>query len=226
MLASAALTRPRRADSRLSRPTNGAPSTQLEEQAKAIRRPSACEDLYATGWRQAASRRFARIEGGRRVCGADCHRVRGLDTHIENYEALIPYPQRARWRWPRPVQFRAELAEPAIPGRSRYTSTRGQLPTFNAYPASGDVTAPLVYVNYGQPEDYEYLKKQGVDVKGKIVIARYGRSWRGTKPKVAQENGAVGCLIYSDPREDGFFQSDVVSRRAPCVRPTACSAAA
>jgi N-acetylated-alpha-linked acidic dipeptidase len=70
------------------------------------------------------------------------------------------------------------------------------------------VTAPLVYVNYGQPEDFEYLKKQGVDLKGKIVIARYGRSWRGLKPKLAQDNGAVGCLIYSDPREDGYFQND------------------
>ena len=84
-----------------------------------------------------------------------------------------------------------------------------QLPTYNAYSASGDVTAPLVYVNYGVPEDYEYLKQQGIDVKGKIVIARYGKSWRGVKPKVAQEHGAVGCLIYSDPRDDGYFQGDV-----------------
>jgi N-acetylated-alpha-linked acidic dipeptidase len=85
----------------------------------------------------------------------------------------------------------------------------GALPTFNAYSADGDVTAELVYVNYGTPEDYEQLAKLGVDVKGKIVIARYGRSWRGIKPKVAYEHGAVGCIIYSDPREDGFFQGDV-----------------
>ena len=81
-------------------------------------------------------------------------------------------------------------------------------------------------MNYGLPEDYEYLKKLGIDVKGKIVIARYGRSWRGLKAKLAQENGAVGCLIYSDPREDGFFQSDVYPTGSHASRPTACSAAA
>jgi N-acetylated-alpha-linked acidic dipeptidase len=80
---------------------------------------------------------------------------------------------------------------------------------YNAYSASGDVTAPLVYVNFGIPDDYEQLKRLGVDVRGKIVIARYGKSWRGTKPKVAQERGAVGCILYSDPKEDGFFQGDV-----------------
>ena len=85
----------------------------------------------------------------------------------------------------------------------------GALPTFNAYSADGDVTADLVYVNYGTPEDYEQLAKLGIDVKGKIVIARYGRSWRGIKPKVAYEHGAVGCIIYSDPQTTAIFQGDV-----------------
>src|SRR6185312_14802376 len=89
-----------------------------------------------------------------------------------------------------------------------------QLPTYNAYSATGDVTAPLVYVNYGIPEDYDYLKQQGIDVKGKIVIARYGQSWRGIKPKVAQEHGALACIIYSDPREDGYFPGDVYPKGA------------
>jgi len=82
------------------------------------------------------------------------------------------------------------------------------LPTFNAFSRDGDVTAPLVYVNYGIPEDYEQLEKLGVSVKGAIVIARYGHSWRGIKPKVAAEHGALGCLIYSDPHEDGYFQGE------------------
>ena len=84
-----------------------------------------------------------------------------------------------------------------------------QLPSYNAYSAAGDITAPLVYVNYGIPQDYEYLAKHNIDVKGRIVIARYGKSWRGTKPKIAAEHGAVGCIIYSDPHEDGYFQDDV-----------------
>jgi N-acetylated-alpha-linked acidic dipeptidase len=105
------------------------------------------------------------------------------------------------------------LKEPAI-SQDSYTSNSTQLPTFNAYSGSGDVTAPVVYVNYGVPDDYDTLAKQGIDVKGKIVIARYGKSWRGTKPKVAAEHGAVGCLIYSDPRDDGYFQGDVYPKGA------------
>jgi N-acetylated-alpha-linked acidic dipeptidase len=132
----------------------------------------------------------------------------GLDAHIENFEALIPYPTSRTLEMVSPVKFRATLKEPAVAGDS-YTSNPTQLPTYNAYSGSGDVTAPLVYVNYGIPEDYDYLARQGIDVKGKIVIARYGRSWRGTKPKVAAEHGAVGCLIYSDPRDDGYYQGDV-----------------
>ncbi|HTA67406.1 MAG TPA: PA domain-containing protein, partial [Bryobacteraceae bacterium] len=132
----------------------------------------------------------------------------GLDAHIENFEAMIPYPTARALEMVSPVKFRAALKEPAI-SQDSYASNPTQLPTFNAYSGSGDVTAPLVYVNYGVPDDYDYLAKQGIDVKGKIVIARYGKSWRGTKPKVAFEHGAVGCLIYSDPRDDGYYQGDV-----------------
>ncbi len=88
-----------------------------------------------------------------------------------------------------------------------------QLPTYNAYSIDGDVTAPLVYVNYGRPEDYDELDALGVSVRGAIVIARYGGSFRGTKPKIAAEHGAIGCLIYSDPRDDGYFAGRGVSRR-------------
>jgi N-acetylated-alpha-linked acidic dipeptidase len=132
----------------------------------------------------------------------------GLDAHIEEFDALLPYPTSRSLEMTAPVRFHAQLKEPSIP-EDKDTGEPGQLPTFNAYSGSGDVSAQLVYANYGLPEDYEYLKKTGVDVKGKIAIVRYGRGWRGVKAKLAQENGAAGCLIYSDPHEDGYFQNDV-----------------
>ncbi len=91
-----------------------------------------------------------------------------------------------------------------------------QLPTYNAYSIDGDVTGPLVYVNYGRPEDYEMLERYGISVKGAIVMARYGESWRGIKPKVAAEHGAIGCLIYSDPKDDGFGPGLVLAIRYRC----------
>ncbi len=137
----------------------------------------------------------------------------GFEVRVERFDVLLPYPTTRVLEMTSPVRYRAELKEPAVP-EDRDTSDPGQLPTFNAYSASGDVTAPLVYVNYGAPEDYEVLRKQGVDVKGKIVLVRYGRSWRGVKPKLAQEHGAVGCIIYSDPRDDGYFQGDAYPKGA------------
>jgi len=94
-------------------------------------------------------------------------------------------------------------------GSATSTIRENRLPSYNAYSADGDVTAELVYVNQGIPRDYEELERMGIDVAGKIVIARYGGSWRGIKPKVAAEHGAVGCILYSDPRDDGYFQGDV-----------------
>ena len=131
----------------------------------------------------------------------------GLDTQIETFDVLLPYPTVRIVEMTAPTRFRLKLTEPPMKEDPDSTD-RNQLPLYNAYAATGDVTAPLVYVNYGIPEDYALLRKQGIDAKGKIVIARYGRSWRGTKAKVAHENGALGCLIYSDPREDGYFQGD------------------
>jgi N-acetylated-alpha-linked acidic dipeptidase len=125
----------------------------------------------------------------------------GLDAKIEQFEALLPYPT---VRILETAGFRASLAEPAL-AEDPDTALATQIPTFNAYAASGDVTAPMVYVNYGTPEDYAALESQGISIKGKIVIARYGRTWRGLKPKLAQDHGAAGCLIYSDPRDDGFY---------------------
>jgi N-acetylated-alpha-linked acidic dipeptidase len=131
----------------------------------------------------------------------------GLDASIEPAEALLPYPVERTLELVGPERFVAALKEPPIPA-DKDSADEGQLPTFNAYSADADVTADLVYVNYGIPEDYEQLAKLNIDVKGKIVLARYGHSWRGIKPKVAAEHGAAGCIIYSDPRDDGFFQGD------------------
>jgi N-acetylated-alpha-linked acidic dipeptidase len=133
----------------------------------------------------------------------------GLDAHIENFDVLFPTPQERLVELVEPTKFAAKLQEPTVSVDPTSSQHDEQLPTYNAYSADGDVTAPLVYVNYGVPDDYEELDRLGISVQGAIVIARYGGSWRGIKPKVAAEHGAVGCLIYSDPHEDGYFEGDV-----------------
>lgn len=133
----------------------------------------------------------------------------GLDTHIEQFDVLFPTPkERVVELVEGGPKFSAKLQEPALPQDPTSNQQSEQLPTYNAYSIDGDVTAALVYVNYGVAEDYEQLDRMGVSVKGKIVIARYYHSWRGIKPKVAAEHGAVGCLIYSDPHEDGFVEGE------------------
>jgi N-acetylated-alpha-linked acidic dipeptidase len=132
----------------------------------------------------------------------------GYDTAIETFYPLFPTPKLRRVEMTQPRRYAAKLEEPAIPEDKTSGLREDQLPVYNAYSIDGDVTAPLVYVNYGLPADYEVLAERGIDVRGKIVIARYGHSWRGIKPKVAAEHGAVGCLIYSDPRDDGYYQGD------------------
>jgi N-acetylated-alpha-linked acidic dipeptidase len=131
-----------------------------------------------------------------------------FDAHIESFRVLFPTPKERLVELLEPTHFRAKLQEPVLPIDPTSSQTAEQLPTYNAYSADGDVTAPLVYVNYGIREDYEQLDRMGISVKGAIVIARYGSGWRGTKPKVAAEHGAIGCIIYSDPRGDGYFQGD------------------
>jgi N-acetylated-alpha-linked acidic dipeptidase len=133
----------------------------------------------------------------------------GLNARIESFDVLFPTPKERLVELLEPKKFIATMEEP----REIVDITSGQradqLPTYNAYSIDGDVAAPLVYVNYGIPEDYEQLERRGISVKGCIVIARYGGSWRGIKPKVAAEKGAIGCLIYSDPKEDGYYHGDV-----------------
>ena len=137
----------------------------------------------------------------------------GWDAKIETFYVLFPTPKMRILEMTSPTTYQAILKEPEL--KEDLTSGQpGQLDTYNAYSADGDVTAELVFVNYGLPEDYEVLDKMGIDVKGKIVIAKYGHSWRGIKPKVAQEHGAIGCIIYSDPSDDGYFQGDVYPKGA------------
>jgi len=134
----------------------------------------------------------------------------GYEAELEEYQVLFPTPRIRELQLLEPTTYTAQLREPAL--EEDRTSQLDQdilLPTYNAYSADGDVTGELVYVNYGIPDDYEELEQRGIDVEGKIVIARYGGSWRGIKPKVAYEHGAIGAILYSDPRDDGYFLGDV-----------------
>ena len=133
----------------------------------------------------------------------------GYDAEIAYYEVLVPFPEVRKLTMLEPRRFEAALSEAVVEGdATSELAIREGLPPFNAYSADGDVTAEVVYVNQGVPRDYETLERLGIDVEGKIVIARYGGSWRGIKPKVAAERGAVACLIYNDPRDDGYFQGE------------------
>jgi N-acetylated-alpha-linked acidic dipeptidase len=133
----------------------------------------------------------------------------GWDAQIETFDVLYPTPKSESLELVAPTAFKAKLHEPPIDGDPASAHFDAALPPYNVFGADGDVTAELVYVNYGMPDDYKELARHGVDVKGKIAIARYGHGWRGLKPKLAYEHGAVGCLIYSDPRDDGYFEGDV-----------------
>jgi N-acetylated-alpha-linked acidic dipeptidase len=137
----------------------------------------------------------------------------GWDAKIETYQVLFPTPKTRILEMISPTVYKALLKEPALQ-EDATSGQEDQLPTYNAWSADGDVTGDLVFVNYGLPEDYEKLESLGIDVKGKIVIAKYGRSWRGIKPKVAQEHGALGCIIYSDPKDDGYIQGEVYPKGA------------
>jgi N-acetylated-alpha-linked acidic dipeptidase len=138
----------------------------------------------------------------------------GYDAQIERFEVLFPTPKTRILEMTTPEKFSARLEESRLAEDKTSGQKDEQLPTYNAYSVDGDVTGDLVYVNYGIPADYDELEKRGISVRGKIVIARYGGSWRGIKPKVAAERGAIGCLIYSDPRDDGYFQGDVYPKGA------------
>lgn len=138
----------------------------------------------------------------------------GYDVQVETFYVLFPTPKTRLLEMTEPVKYKALLSEPPLKEDATSNQTAEQLPPYNCWSPDGDVSAELVFVNYGLPEDYDYLQRMGIDVKGKIVIAKYGHSWRGIKPKVAQEHGAIGCIIYSDPHDDGYFQGDVYPKGA------------
>jgi N-acetylated-alpha-linked acidic dipeptidase len=131
----------------------------------------------------------------------------GFDTHIEEFRVLFPTPKLRRLELVAPTRFTAALAEPPI-AEEHSSGQAEQLPPYNAYSPDGDVTGDLVYVNFGRQQDYADLERRGIDVKGKVVLARYGAGWRGMKPKIAAEHGAVGCILFSDPRGYGYFEGD------------------
>jgi N-acetylated-alpha-linked acidic dipeptidase len=135
-------------------------------------------------------------------------RAWGWDAHIETFNVLYPTPKTVALELLGPQPYTARLSEPAVAGDATSDIRDGALPPYNVYGGDGDVTAEVVYANYGMPDDYKELARRGIDVRGKIVLTRYGGGWRGLKPKLAQEHGAAGCLIYSDPRDDGYTQGD------------------
>ncbi|HEU4748064.1 MAG TPA: M28 family metallopeptidase [Gemmatimonadaceae bacterium] len=139
----------------------------------------------------------------------DQFRSYGWDAQLETFDVLFPTPLERVVELVAPTAYRAGLSEPPVSGDPASAQGSEQLPPYNAYSADGDVTGPLVFVNYGIPSDYDELERRGISVKGAIVIAKYGGSWRGIKPKVAAEHGAIGCLIYSDPKDDGYSIGDV-----------------
>ncbi|HEU5021570.1 MAG TPA: M28 family metallopeptidase [Bryobacteraceae bacterium] len=179
---------------------------QWEKQARAV--PDAAR-IRATVEKLAGEPHLAGTAGSKRTAEWLLAQLQswGLDAKIETFEALLPMPQARILEMAGPPAFTAKLQEPAV-AADPFSSNPSAVPPYNAYSGSGDVTAPLIYVNYGLPADYEILKQKGIDVRGRIVIARYGASFRGVKARVAWEHGAVGCIIFSDPRDDGYFQGD------------------
>ena len=133
----------------------------------------------------------------------------GFESRVETFEVLVPFPKIRKLSMIAPNKVELKLFEPAVKGDRSSEMTKDVLPGYNAFSADGNVTGELVFVNYGLNEDYEELKRMGIDVKGKIVIAKYGRSFRGIKPKIAHEQGAIGCIMYSDPKDDGYVVGDV-----------------
>ncbi|MCA6079106.1 transferrin receptor-like dimerization domain-containing protein [Fulvivirga sedimenti] len=145
---------------------------------------------------------------------AEQFRSWGYDARIETYQVLFPYPKLRLLEMTGPQKYKAKLSAVAVEGDGFTRQGKELLPSYNAFSADGDVEAELVFVNYGVPADYEKLEELGIDVKGKIVIAKYYGSWRGIKPKLAAEKGAIGCIIYSDPKDDGYYQGDVYPKGA------------
>ena len=133
----------------------------------------------------------------------------GFDVEIEEYYVLIPTPIIRELSLISPTIYKATLTEDSLVEDPSTFVRENLLPPYNAFSIDGKVEGELVFVNYGMPQDYEILDRYGIDVKGKIAIAKYGKSWRGIKPKLAGEKGAIATIIYSDPADDGYGMGDV-----------------
>ena len=140
---------------------------------------------------------------------AERFREWGYQVEVESFDILLPVPESRHLELLEPASYVATLTEDVVEGDASSAQRDQVLPPYNAFSTDGDVTGELVFVNYGIPEDYELLERYGISVAGKIVIAKYGKSWRGIKPKLAAEKGAIGALIYSDPADDGYGAGDV-----------------
>ena len=132
----------------------------------------------------------------------------GYDVEIAQYEILLPTPKVREVELVAPTQFSASLREDSLSEDPSTSVREDLLPPYNAFSVDGEVEGELVFVNYGRPEDYEILDRYGISVEGKIAIAKYGKSWRGIKPKLAGEKGAIGTILYSDPADDGYGAGD------------------
>ena len=132
----------------------------------------------------------------------------GLETEVREYEVWLPHTvEYGVWRIS-PDAKRLDLREGSTPSDPT-TVAHPEYPTVNGYSGTGDATGEVVYVNYGLIEDYAKLDSMGVSVKGKIAIARYGRSFRGIKAREAEKRGALALLMYSDPADDGYVRGEV-----------------
>jgi N-acetylated-alpha-linked acidic dipeptidase len=191
-------------------PTDGTGEIALEQRFDAALDPA---DLR--GWLETLSAAANNVGSPHDKANAehvrDLFRQWGWDVRIEEFRVLYPTLKQHSLELTAPTHFTASLTEPPIAGDATSSRTDG-LPPYNEYGADADVTGELVYLNYGMPEDYRALARRGIDVKGKLVITRYGKGWRGLKPKLAQEHGAIGCIIYSDPRDDGYAKGDTYPR--------------
>ena len=139
---------------------------------------------------------------------AEKFRSWGYDVAVERFDVLFPTPKVRKLELLGPTPYTAMLQEPPVAGDPATQQTEEALPPYNAFSIDGDVTGELVFVNYGVPADYEELERRGISVEGKIVLAKYQGSWRGIKPKVAAEKGAIGCILYSDPEDDGYYRGE------------------
>ncbi|UCE68411.1 MAG: M28 family peptidase [Flavobacteriaceae bacterium] len=193
----------------------GEAQKQLELESRFDAQLSA-ENLDAWMEKMAARPHWVGTEAGAEVARwmRDQFESWGYEARIDTYQVLFPYPKIRLLELTEPTQYTASLTAVPVEGDPYTEQGDALLPSYNAFSRDGDVEAELVFVNYGVPGDYEELEKLGIDVKGKIVIAKYYGSWRGIKPKLAAEKGAIGCIIYSDPKDDGFYQGDVYPKGA------------